>query len=62
MRLPQEHLPKDRDATREEEWGFTIWEFIADNWLFLLAILFILAIFFYARYNWRRRQRKNRIN
>lgn len=62
MSLLQQHLPKDRDATREEEWGFTIWEFIADNWLYLLGILLILAIFFYARYNWRRRQLKNRKN
>lgn len=62
MSLVQEHLPKDRDATSEQEWGFTIWEFIADNWLYLLGILLILAIFFYARYNWRRRQQKNRMN
>ncbi|SKB50577.1 hypothetical protein SAMN05660776_1484 [Salegentibacter holothuriorum] len=62
MSIPQEHLPKDRDATSEQEWGFTIWEFIADNWLYLLGILLILAIFFYARYNWRRRQAKNRMN
>lgn len=62
MSLPQQHLPQDRPATREEEWGFTIWEFIVDNWLYLLGILLILAIFFYARYNWRRRQEKNRMD
>ncbi|GGW98480.1 MULTISPECIES: hypothetical protein [Salegentibacter] len=62
MSLPQEHLPKDRDATSEQEWGFTIWEFIADNWLYLMGILLILAIFLYARYNWRRRQQKSRMN
>ena len=62
MSLPQEHLPKDRDATSEQEWGFTIWEFIADNWLYLMGILLILAIFLYARYSWRRRQHKRRMN
>jgi hypothetical protein len=61
MSLPQQHLPKDKPATPEQEWGFTIWEFISDNWLYLLGILLILAIFFYARYNWRRRQQKNRM-
>jgi hypothetical protein len=62
MSLPQEHLPKDRDATSEQEWGFTIWEFITDNWLYLLGILLILTIFLFARYNWRRRQQKSRMN
>ncbi|WP_372917181.1 hypothetical protein [Salegentibacter sp.] len=62
MSLFQEHLPKDRPANREEEWGFTLWEFIADNWLYLIAILLILGIFFYARINWRKRQEKHRNN
>ncbi|TDN88148.1 hypothetical protein DET49_10999 [Salegentibacter sp. 24] len=62
MISPQEHLPQDRPATREEQWGFTIWEFIADNWLYLMGIVLILAIFLYSRYNWRRRQQKNRMN
>lgn len=62
MNIQQEHLPKDRPATREEEWGFTIWEFIIDNWLYLLAILFLLAIFFYARYSWRKRHEKNNMD
>ncbi len=62
MSLVQEHLPKDRDATREEQWGFTIWEFIADNWLYLLAIIIILAIFFYARISWRKRHEDEKLN
>lgn len=62
MSLFQEHLPKDRPASREEEWGFTLWEFIADNWLYLIAILLILGIFFYARLSWRKRQNKNTQN
>ena len=62
MSLFQEHLPKDRPASREEEWGFTLWEFIADNWLYLIAILLILGIFFYARFNWRKRQERYRNN
>ncbi|WP_373058077.1 hypothetical protein [Zunongwangia sp. H14] len=55
MIILQEHLPQVRDATEEENWGFTLWEFITGNWIYLLAILFILAVFFYARYNWRKR-------
>lgn len=55
MSLLQEHLPKDQAANRDQEWGFTIWEFIADNWVYLVAILLLLGIFFYARLNWRKR-------
>lgn len=62
MSLFQEHLPKDKPATREQEWGFTLWEFLADNWLYLLAILVILGLFIYARKNWRKRQEKYKNN
>ncbi|MGY5849304.1 hypothetical protein [Salegentibacter sp. F14] len=58
----QEHLPKDRPASREEEWGFTLWEFIADNWIYLMAILLILGVFLYARISWRKRQNKKKEN
>ncbi|MDT0643601.1 hypothetical protein RM553_12225 [Zunongwangia sp. F363] len=58
MIILQEHLPQVRDASEEESWGFTLWEFISSNWIYLLAVLFILAVFFYARYNWRKRHEK----
>lgn len=62
MELPQEHLPKDRPASDEQSWGFTIWEFIADNWLYLLFIILILFIFLYARYSWRKRHENKKMN
>ena len=58
MSTLQEHLPQDRTATREEEWGFTLWEFIEGNWVYLLGILIVLLIFLYARYDWKRRNRR----
>lgn len=58
MNIQQEHLPKDRPATAEEEWGFSLQHFLEEQWPYLLAILLILAIFFYARYNWRQRHKK----
>lgn len=62
MNLPQEHLPKDRPASKDQSWGFTIWEFIAENWLYLLFIVFILGIFLYARYSWRKRHENKRMD
>ncbi|MDT0676381.1 hypothetical protein [Autumnicola musiva] len=58
MTVLQQHLPQDRDASQEQTWGFSVWEFISGNWPYLLAVIFILAIFFYARYNWRKRHEK----
>lgn len=55
MSILQQHLPQDRRARPEEEWGFTLQEFIAGNWPYLLGIIIILAIFLYARYDWKRR-------
>ncbi|MFD1094599.1 hypothetical protein [Salegentibacter chungangensis] len=60
MVLQQEHLPKDRPASNEQEWGYTLWEFISGNWPYLLAIVFLLGIFFYARYSWRKRHEKQK--
>lgn len=57
MALLQEHLPQDKDASAAQEWGFTLWEFIQGNWLYLLAIIVVLGVFLYARYDWRRRNR-----
>lgn len=45
----QEHLPQNRTAKREEEWGYTFWEFLTGNFWYLLGILIVLAIFLYAR-------------
>lgn len=45
----QEHLPQNKAANREEEWGYSFWEFLTGNFWYLLGILIILAIFLYAR-------------
>ena len=58
MNIQIQHLPQDKNATREEEWGFTIWEFITGNWIYLLAIAFLIFIFLFARYRWRKRKQK----
>lgn len=58
MNIQQPHLPKDKPATPDEQWGFTIENFLQDNWLYLLGILFVLAIFLFARYRWRKRHEK----
>ncbi|MFD2517290.1 hypothetical protein [Salinimicrobium flavum] len=55
MNIQQEHLPKDKPATEDQEWGFSVETFLEDNWLYLLAIIFLLGIFYYARYSWRKR-------
>jgi hypothetical protein len=55
----QLEIPKGQPASPEQEWGFTIWEFILENKWYLLAIILLLAIFFYARYSWRKRQEKS---
>lgn len=49
MSIQIQHLPQERAATREEEWGYTFWEFITGNFWYILGILIILAIFLYAR-------------
>lgn len=55
----QTHLPKDKDATPTEQWGWSIQDFLTENFWYLLGILFILFVFFYARYSWRKRHEKN---
>lgn len=57
MAVIQEHLPKDKNPDDAQEWGFTLWEFIQGNWVYLLTIIVVLGIFLYARYDWRRRNR-----
>lgn len=51
----QEHLPKDKNPTPEQEWGYTFTEFIVGNWIYLAGIVLVLAIFLFARYKRRRR-------
>ena len=58
----QEHLPRDTQTTSEEEWGYTLMEFLGENWPYLVGILIVLGIFLYSRYSWRKRQEKNRMN
>ena len=55
MLIQQEHLPKDKPATSEEEWGYSLFEFLEGNWEYLLAFIFVLAVFLYARYSWKKR-------
>lgn len=56
MNIQQEHLPQDRPASEREEYGFSVMDFLEDNWVYLLGIIIVLAIFLYARRNWRKRQ------
>lgn len=58
MIFQQPHLPKDKPATREQEWGFTLWEFIEGNWIYIAGILLVLFVFLWARYSWKRRYQK----
>lgn len=51
----QQHLPKDKRPTPEQEWGYSFMDFIEGNWLYLAGILLVLVIFLYARYKRRRR-------
>lgn len=60
MAFQQEFLPKVKDATPEQQWGYTLLEFIKGNWPYLLGIVLLLAIFFYARYRQRKRWEKRR--
>ncbi len=54
----QEHLPKDKEPENIQEWGWTFREFVTENFWYLLAILVLLALFFYARYRWNVRNRR----
>jgi len=54
----QEHLPKDKDPNESQEWGWTFQEFFTENLWYLLAILFLIVIFVYARYRWRVRNNR----
>lgn len=58
MSFQQEHLPRDKPATEREEYGFSLEDFLEDNWIYLVGIIVVLAIFFYARYAWRKRNNR----
>ncbi|MDX1544906.1 MAG: hypothetical protein R3214_13265 [Christiangramia sp.] len=60
--MQQEHLPKDKDPTEIQQWGWTLREFITENFWYLLAILLLLVLFYYARYRWRVRHERNKKN
>lgn len=55
MSIQIQHLPKDRNPTPEQEWGYSFWEFLTGNLWYILAILIILAIFLYARSHYKRK-------
>jgi hypothetical protein len=55
----QLEIPKNQPPRPEQEWGFTIWEFILENKWYLLAIILLLVIFYYARHNWRKKRTKS---
>ena len=58
MTIQQPQLPQDRPASPEEQWGFSLQHFLEDQWPYLVGIAIILAIYFYARYNWRKRHKR----
>jgi hypothetical protein len=58
MNLQQEHLPQDRPATEREAYGFSLMDFLEDNWIYILGIFIVLAIFLYARYSWQKRHKR----
>lgn len=58
MKFQQEHLPKDKPATERQEYGFSIMDFLEDRWMYILAIIVLLALFYYARASWAKRNRK----
>lgn len=58
MSFLQEHLPKNKPATEREGYGFSLDDFLEDQWIYLVAVIIILAVFFYARYAWRKRNER----
>jgi len=58
MSIQIQHIPQEKPATREQEWGFTLWEFITGNLWYIIGILIVLGIFLYAR-NYFKRNKRN---
>lgn len=60
--MQQEHLPKDRDASESQQWGWEFQDFITQNFWYLVGILLLLAVFFYARHRWNVRNKRTHKN
>lgn len=58
MSFQQEHLPQDRPATERQEYGFSLMDFLEDQWIYILGIIIVVAIFLYARAQWAKRNRR----
>ena len=58
MSFQQEHLPKDRPATERQEYGFDFIDFLEDNWIYILGIILLLVLFYYARAQWYKRNKR----
>lgn len=53
--IQQPELPQDKAPTETQKWGWTFEDFISENLWYLLGILFLLAVFYFARYRWNKR-------
>lgn len=42
--MQQSHLPKDETATESQQWGWELSDFLADNYLYIIGILIIIAV------------------
>lgn len=58
MYFQQEHLPQDRPASEREGYGFSLENFLEDQWIYLVGIIIVLAIFFYARHAQKKRRKR----
>lgn len=60
MIFQQPELPKENPTRPDQEWGWTLKHFLEDNLWYLLAIVLIIFVFFYARYSYRKRYLNNK--
>ncbi|MGM0635209.1 MAG: hypothetical protein ACQESK_04025 [Bacteroidota bacterium] len=59
----QTSIPKPEQTSERQEYGFEITDFIADNWLYLLAVLFVvIVVVYYAIEKRRLRKREQKDN
>ena len=58
MNFQQPEIPQDRPARPEQQYGFELETFLEDQWPYLLGIVIVLVIFFYARYRWEKRHKR----
>jgi len=54
--IQQSELPKDSPAVGDEQFGFTIWEFINGNKYYLGMALVVLLIFLFSRHYYKKRK------